>query len=447
MSDPLTPPQQRVVDDVLCSDGPAIHVLQGSGGTGKSTLMRQAVTELEAQGARVLVLASTGIAALNVGGCTVDSAFGLKPGRFIPGGFPPRTSEAVASADVIIVDEFPMLRCDKVDQMDSVARTSRRSRKPFGGCKMLLVGDVLQLPPVLPHDDRDLLLRHYPSAWWFDSKLFRSLNEGSVRHYRFHALTEVLRQNDPDFIHVLRCIRNERDLEQACAVLNTRVTGASPDDALTLTCYRSSADAINSARLALVDGDERSYRATAKNFDLSDAQAPSPHNLVLRVGAHVVFTKNCDVAANGQQGTVVNLRRDHVEVRLSSSERVVEVQPETWTRYEHTSRNGSLESVEAGSFQQLPLRLGYALTIHRSQSCTLDRAHVDFGRRTFSAGQGYVAISRVRSLAGLSFQRPVTPHDLRCDPIARAWLRQQWHVEKMRLDNQASPAAAVGGRR
>lgn len=391
---------------------PSIRFLfvTGKAGTGKSTLIR----EFQKM-PRTIVVAPTGIAALNAGGATVHSVFQIPPHFLDPQA--PRTVRASLLGEVqtLVIDEFPMVRCDQLDHIDQVLRYNRDDPRPFGGVKVIGVGDCYQLPPVVTEDDEPLLKMRYPSPYWFDANVSRSIGITMLE------LMDVFRQKDDGFVKFLNAARLARipdhwldRFNQLCYHQSKR----HPDD-LVLTSVRAAADDINRRRLEAIAEPEFTYRAelTGAFERESERNLPVPMVISLRKGARVVVSKNNHAVPNGTQGTVVDLDEKSVTVQPDGHKETIVFEAMQWEKIAYTlSDSRKIEVKVVGTLKQIPLLLGWAITIHKSQGLTLPRACIDLGSRAFAPGQAYVALSRVASMAGLSLRRPLSPTDFFVEP-------------------------------
>jgi len=389
--------------------------LTGRAGTGKTTLLRELIfNSLD----KAIVLAPTGLAAVNVGGQTIHSFFNFPP-RLLDAGDARkiRNQRVVKVIETMVIDEVSMVRADMMQAIDSTLRLNRGDKRPFGGVRMILSGDLHQLPPVVGNDVEHILQDTYGGAWFFKAPGF------VAGQFRLAALKRIFRQEDEAFIRILNSLRNGRITEQAEAILRTRVSDRSSAEAsithVVLTPNNAAAWKINQLRLAELPGPGRSYSAALEgNFE--PKAFPTEEVLELKQGARVMMIRNDPSGrwVNGSLGVVQGLGENDCYVKLNGETHRVAQQAWEKFRYEFDANSKSISRSVVGSFKQLPLRLAYATTIHKSQGMTLDRVHIDFDRGMFAHGQAYVAFSRCRSLEGLELSRPLRPRDIIIDRSA-----------------------------
>ena len=391
------------------------HVfITGKAGTGKSTLL-QYFREHTAK--NVVVLAPTGVAALNVGGQTIHSFFRFKPGitpdtvkktKIIGGNI-------FKNLDTIIVDEISMVRADLFDCMDRFLRLhASRPKEPFGGIQMVMIGDLYQLPPVVNSQEREIFRTHYASPYFFDAKVFKDLP------LEFVELEKIYRQKDAGFISLLNAIRNNSVTDEDMNLLNKRTEGRiDPDPVefyICLTSTNDAADAVNRAKLAGLHTKSKRYAgSTHGSFD--EKYLPTQRDLEVKTGAQVMLLNNEPMGqwVNGSVGRVMAIHEgagddgeDLLAIELSNGD-IVEVGPHKWDiiHFSYDKGEEKIVSESAGSFTQYPVRLAWAVTIHKSQGKTFDRVVVDIGRGAFASGQVYVALSRCTTLEGLVLRKPI----------------------------------------
>lgn len=393
----------------------------GRAGTGKSTLLRCLREIIAEQG---IVLAPTGLAAVNVGGQTIHSFFGFPPRLIRPEDIRrSRNGGIMRRLKFLIIDEVSMVRSDLMWAIDQSLRVNRgRPREPFGGVRLLLFGDLHQLPPVVQEAEvADHLESSFGGPFFFSVPALRD-GAGTA----FVELKRVFRQDDEALLSVLDRIREGDVGEDELELLNRRVspirTLAEGDPFVILTPTNAAANRINTAYLEALPGRARAYEAGVTG-DFSDSAHPTDSTLLLKTGAKVILLRN-DPDRRWVNGTIARISRlEDTQVWVEIDGKEHEVEPAAWEnrRYAYDQAAQKIVETVAGTFKQFPLRLAWALTIHKSQGLTLDRVYIDLGRGTFAHGQAYVAISRCRSLEGLAFARPLRPRDVLFDPAAMGY--------------------------
>ncbi|QAY72696.1 helicase [Agromyces protaetiae] len=394
------------------------HVfVTGRAGTGKSTLLTHLNFHTEKQ---IVICAPTGVAALNVGGQTIHSLFRLPIGVIADHAL--EQSDAVKkllnAMDTLVIDEVSMVNADLMDAMDRSLRQARQRRaEPFGGVQVVLFGDPYQLAPVPGDlDERRYFSDTYESMWFFDAKVWQ---EASLRIFE---LGEVHRQHDDTFKHMLNAVRHGQVTAEIAGALNA--TGARrplPEHgAITLATRNDTVTRINRTHLHRLPGQSIANPAEV-NGEFGGRAFPADERLELKIGAQVMFLRNDSAVrgdgprwVNGTIGTVTSLKRE-VRVEVDGVEH--EVEPATWEKYKYSwdPVQKRLEKDVVAEFTQFPLRLAWAVTIHKAQGASYDTAIVDLGQRVFSPGQTYVALSRLTSLEGLYLERPLRPSDIIVD--------------------------------
>lgn len=418
--------------------------LTGKAGTGKTTFLRNLRSSSRK---RIVVCAPTGIAAINAGGVTLHSFFQLDFGPFVPGmnngtrrkfSYSKEKLRIIRGMDLLVIDEVSMVRADLLDAVDDVLRRLRDRTKPFGGVQLLLIGDLQQLAPVVREEERHLLEGRYKSLFFFDSVALQQLPYETVE------LNEVFRQKDADFLGMLNAIRENRADKTVLDKLNSRcIPGFNPCDDegyIRLTTHNGIANDINRQKLDELPAQPHVFECHIEGR-FPETSYPADPELTLKVGAQVMFIKNdtgMDRAYyNGMIGQVVAIDEEYgVAVRPQEGGEIIQVQPVDWDNISYTVNPETKEIVERkeGTFTQYPLKLAWAVTIHKSQGLTFDRAIIDV-KRSFAHGQTYVALSRCRTLQGIVLVNPVSPssiindtsvdrfyNDHNCDDIDEAHL-------------------------
>lgn len=398
----------------------------GRAGTGKSTLLR-AIRDLLPN--EKVVLAPTGLAAVNIGGQTIHSFFGLPPRLIRPEDIKrSRNGRAMRRLEFIIIDEVSMVRSDLMWAIDQSLRLNRgRAREPFGGCRLILFGDLHQLPPVVQEAEVAEHLESTHGGPFFFS--ISSLNEDAGT--ALIELNQVFRQSDETLISVLNRIREGDVDEDDLEALNQRVspirTLSEGDPYVILTPTNAAAHRINIAYLEAIHSEARAYEA-GMTGEFNQSAQPTDSTLYLKTGAKVIMLRNDPDRrwVNGTIARVSRLTEDRVWIDIDGKEYEIEQVAWEQRRYAYDKESEKVVETVAGTFTQFPIRLAWALTIHKSQGLTLDNAYIDLGRGTFAHGQAYVALSRCRTLEGLALARPLRPHDIMFDRSALGY-RDRFH--------------------
>ncbi len=397
--------------------------ITGKAGTGKSTLIQELRKKTKK---RVAVLAPTGVAAVNIKGQTIHSFFGFKPGVNPDNvGKSYGKKKIYKKLDALIIDEISMVRADLLDCVGLFLQKKRYGNKLFGGVQMIMVGDLYQLPPVLPNNEKDFFKMRYESPYFFSSKQFKKINPQCIK------LRTIHRQSDPEFISILNKIRSGKVNNEDLDLLNrnTKDNFNFDNDGVFLTTTNKKADRINQNQLEKLSEKKHEFKGRVTgNFPKS--YLPTKEKLILKKGAKVMLLNNDSEGRwiNGDVGKILNIENSSepaVKVKLENGE-IVEVTENKWERirFTYNEKDDKIESKEAGSFHQLPLKLSWALTIHKSQGKTFNKAMIDFGRGTFSHGQAYVALSRCTGLENLSLKRPIKAEDIIVDPRVGKFLNK-----------------------
>ncbi|KKT30859.1 MAG: TPR domain protein [Candidatus Collierbacteria bacterium GW2011_GWC2_44_18] len=409
---------QKVLD--LLENSTENIFLTGNAGTGKSTLLDHFRNHTDKN---VAVVAPTGVAALNVKGETIHSFFGFPPNvtpeRADLEAKHSKKTKIYNALDILIIDEISMVRADLLDSIDSFLRSVRKKKIPFGGVRIVMVGDLHQLPPVVTNMEKDALQALYETPYFFSSKVFSDLFQGLYSQLKYIELQTIYRQSEKKFIEILSRIRNNSITEDDLTVINNQIIseGDCIDSYIILTAINDQADKINQTRLDEIEGPSYSFHAT-RTGDFSLQQAPAADMVTLKTGARVMLLNNDvqDRWINGTVGTLFKAESNCVYVKLDGGE-VEKIEPVTWTSYKtaFNQETSTLETNEVGSFKQLPIRLAWAITIHKSQGKTFEKVVIDFGRGAFAHGQAYVALSRCTTMSGLRLIRPLTRQSIIMD--------------------------------
>ena len=387
--------------------------LTGKAGTGKTTFLREVVRYTKK---KCIVLAPTGIAAVNAGAMTIHSFFQFGLGPFVQGVIEPKSDfrinksklELIRHLQLLIIDEVSMVRADLMDHIDVELRRIRRNSKPFGGVQLLMIGDLQQLPPIAHGGEDELLRQYYKTLYFFSSAALKSMK------YNCIELKNVYRQTDRHFIDILNHARNCTLTSQDISDLNARyIPGFSPkpeDGYIRLMTHNRQVDYVNAAEMEKLDSKPYTFVA-AVSGTFPEESYPTADSLTLKKGAQVMFIKNDPERRfiNGTLGEVKSIDKNSIAVRLAESGTVIDVEPMEWQniRYQFDEESKEISSKQIGRFKQYPLKAAWAITVHKSQGLTFDKAIIDV-HAAFSPGQAYVALSRCRTLDGLVLSSPVS---------------------------------------
>ena len=396
----------------LMKNGDECQFITGRAGTGKSTLLRyfRATTSKN-----VVVLAPTGIAAINVSGQTIHSFFQLPP-RFIQESevkpLPKTKRSLVQKIDTLVIDEASMVRADVMDGIDLSLRINRSNNKPFGGVKMILIGDLFQLPPVVGQDMNEFFEKKYQSPFFFSARVFGKLN------IRCFELTHIFRQSDPKFISLLNNVRENKHTDSDMALLNSRLIDEDTFDEdevfVVLTATNEAASRINAYNLAKIEDEPYTYQAKVTD-KFEEKEFPNDYSLMLKKGSQIMMVKN-DVEkkrwVNGSIGFIEELTETSIRVNISGN--IYDVQRHKWEKiqYVYSEAADRIEPHVIGTFEQFPLKLAWAITIHKSQGQTFDDVVIDVGSGAFAHGQVYVALSRCTKLEGIRLKKKIHARDV-----------------------------------
>ena len=420
----------RTAWDFVENTGRSIF-LTGKAGTGKTTFLK---TIVEKSRKRPIVVAPTGVAAINAGGVTIHSFFQLPFTPYVPGSkleskfdFGREKRKIIASIDLLIIDEISMVRADLLDAIDTVLRRFRDHYQPFGGVQLLMIGDLAQLTPVVTPEDEQILKPYYDTPYFFGSKALQQIDYVTIQ------LDHVYRQQDMSFIDILNQIREGHPTPEALSILNSHCKPTfipKPEEPyIRLTTHNQLANYYNDTELKKLSG--RSYLFHAEiSGTFPDFSYPTAETLELKQGAQVMFVKNDPSAEhlyyNGRIGRVTYVDAYKILVLCDGDNDAIEVEPLEWenTRYTLNEETREIETEVQGVFKQYPLRLAWAITIHKSQGLTFDRAIID-ANQSFAPGQVYVALSRCRSLEGLVLASPLGTRAIINDERVDSYIAQQ----------------------
>ena len=429
------------------------HVfLTGKAGTGKTTFLRHI---RESTPKHAVVAAPTGVAAINAGGTTLHSLFQLPFGPFIPAnnrGFSDNAGtdqngllkqlrltgpkrELLQEMELLIIDEVSMMRADMLDAIDTILRSVRRNlHSPFGGVQVLYIGDLYQLPPVVPNEEWNLLSQYYPSPFFFHAKVIAQSPPLYIE------LQKIYRQNEQRFIDILNRIRNNNVLPEDLEELNSRII--SPEEVgfrehiITLTTHNKKADAINNSELEKLPG--KLFRFEGKiDKEFPEYALPTDLVLSLKIGAQVMFIKNDAGESrkffNGKLAEISRIEKDDIFVIPAGETEEIKLEKETWKniRYNYNKEEDRIQEEELGSFSQFPIRLAWAITIHKSQGLTFEKAIIDAGQ-AFAAGQVYVALSRCTSLEGLQLSSKIFASAIHTNPQVIEYAQKSIETAELR---------------
>lgn len=397
--------------------------ITGKAGSGKSTLLQHFKKTTQKN---IVVLAPTGVAAVNVGGQTIHSFFSFKADIQANAIRYKGKKEIYTSLQTIVIDEVSMVRADLLDCVDVFMRLHGNARdEPFGGVQMIFIGDLYQLPPIVPYREQEVFYANYKSPYFFDS---RALDDMALK---IIELGKIYRQEDPVFIDMLNAIRTDQIHEDHLTLLNENVLPyfeSNNDDVYVyMTTTNDIVERVNNAKLEKTPGKEYTFRGQISG-EFDDKYLPTEFLLSLKVHAQVMLLNN-DVLGrwvNGTVAKVVSVQDDEITIALPNG-KLYKVEPYTWKMYKYVFDEilGHVVAEEIGSYTQYPLKLAWAITIHKSQGKTFDKVIIDMGRGVFAHGQMYVALSRCRTLDGIILKKKVTRRDIVIDRRVREFFERR----------------------
>ena len=405
------------INELFESDeGQQFVYLTGAAGTGKTTLVKKLIDE---NSLKKIVVAPTGIAALNIGGATINSAFRIGFDTFpvIKESNDPRFKKLLKNLELLIIDEISMVRAPMLDAISETLKLHRDSSEPFGGVHVLACGDLFQLPPVVKDQEEEAIYEKYESIYFFSANSFKEIVSPS-----FYELTYSFRQSDDNnFYDLLNNIRLGNDLENTINKINASCFNPSnyEESALIVTSRRYRADQINEEMLNTIEGPATAAMAEELG-DLNENELPAPRNLRIKEGAKVMFIKNDSEGrwVNGTVGKVVDCKdKKRKTIKVEVAGKTLNVKREEWIkiRYVYDDYDDEMEEEIVSSFKQFPLKLGWAVTIHKAQGLTLESCSIDLGQGAFATGQTYVALSRCKTLGSVNLYQELRKTDAMVD--------------------------------
>jgi hypothetical protein len=411
--------------ELLEGDTQHFIYLTGAAGTGKTTLIERVKDECLL---KKMVVAPTGVAALNIGGSTINSAFRIGFDTFpvIQESKDPRFKKLLKNLELLIIDEISMVRAPMLDAISETLQIHRNSSKPFGGIHVLACGDLFQLPPVVKENEETAIFERYESVYFFSADNFQAIESPSF----FELVSSFRQQDDKEFYDLLNNVRLGQNLEESIETINQTCHNPEFDteSSLIITSRKYRAEQINEEMLNLIDGPATAAKSKEQG-ELNENDLPAPRELRVKEDAKVMFIKNDPDGrwVNGTIGVVINCSDKNKKViKVKVGKEVFKVKREEWNkvRYVYDEFNDEMEEEVVSSFKQFPLKLGWAVTIHKAQGLTLESCSVDLGDGAFATGQAYVALSRCKTLDSLNLYRELKVRDALVDPDI-----QDFHAE------------------
>jgi GTPase SAR1 family protein len=411
--------------ELLEEDAQHFIYLTGAAGTGKTTLIERVKDECLL---KKMVVAPTGVAALNIGGSTINSAFRIGFDTFpvIQESKDPRFKKLLKNLELLIIDEISMVRAPMLDAISETLQIHRNSSKPFGGIHVLACGDLFQLPPVVKENEETAIFERYESVYFFSADNFQAIDNPSF----FELVSSFRQQDDKEFYDLLNNVRLGQNLEESIKTINQTCHNPEFDteSSLIITSRKYRAEQINEEMLNLIDGPATAAKSKEQG-ELNENDLPAPRELRVKEDAKVMFIKNDPDGrwVNGTIGVVIDCSdRNKKIIKVKVGKEVFKVKREEWNkvRYVYDEFNDEMEEEVVSSFKQFPLKLGWAVTIHKAQGLTLESCSVDLGDGAFATGQAYVALSRCKTLDSLNLYRELKVRDALVDPDI-----QDFHAE------------------
>ena len=415
----------RDILELLEDDSQHFIYLTGAAGTGKTTLIERVKDECLL---KKMVVAPTGVAALNIGGSTINSAFRIGFDTFpvIQESKDPRFKKLLKNLELLIIDEISMVRAPMLDAISETLQIHRNSSKPFGGIHVLACGDLFQLPPVVKENEESAIFERYGSVYFFSADNFQAIEKPLF----FELVSSFRQQDDKDFYNLLNNVRLGKNLESSISMINKTCHNPEFDteSSLIITSRKYRAEQINDEMLNRINGPTTAVKSKEQG-ELNENDLPAPRELRVKEDAKVMFIKNDPEGrwVNGTIGVVIDCSDKNKKViKVKVGKEVFKVKREEWNkvRYVYDEYNDEMEEEVVSSFKQFPLKLGWAVTIHKAQGLTLDSCSVDLGEGAFATGQAYVALSRCKTLDSLNLYRELKIQDALVDPDI-----QDFHAE------------------